>query len=564
MKSNRFTGKLRKMLSIILAVGFVMTSMTACGSNNNTGKSDSSAVSSDTAASTEPEVSKAAPTVNAARKTTANSEERYNKITIALSSDPSDLGPTGYGDNSAQYVLPNYFETLYDFRDNEYVPILAKGDPVQVDATHWDVEIYNYIKDSKGNNITADDIVFSYKTLIASGKAAKFDSFSDIKKVDDYTVEFTWTKPIDSVGELEWPLCRCFIVSQKAYEEGGMSSSPVGTGPYAVKEYDPGAKIVMEANDSYWQTNDLRDEQHLANVQTIEYDIISETSQNVIALSTDQIQYSEYVPAENMADFEEGGQYAKNHSVFATKGSSLEVLFPNCFDGKATADMNLRMAIFYALDNEAIAQTVGTYAPAKAFGTSFFGDYDVSWETASNNYMAQYDLEKAKDYLNKSGYKGETLNLLCSSDEASKTACTMIQTMLLQIGVNVKINSEDGNLVDTDMRDASKWDLLYKDIGGGSQIGEWNRPLNNTEFGTDYNLAMIKDDKMQSMLLKSSTLAGHTAENMTELHNYILDNAYYYGVCTPEMTGVYSNVFATLVYREHEFLRPGSCDYYLD
>jgi len=343
-----------------------------------------------------------------------------------------------------------------------------------------------------------------------------------------------------------------------------MSASPVGTGPYIVTEYDPGAKIVLEANDNYWQTDELRDSQHLANVQTIEYDIISETSQNVIALSIDQIQYSEYVPGENLSDFEEGGEYAESHNVFATQGSALEILIPNGSDDNICSDVNLRKAIFYALNNEAIAQAVGTYAPAKAFGTSFFADYEISWESAENNYMAQYDIDKAKDYLDQSSYDGRDLTLLCASDEASKTACTMIQMMLLQIGINVTITAEDGNLVDSDMRDGSKWDLLYKDLGGGSQIGEWNRPINNTEFGNDLNLAMIHDDTLQELLVTASSLDGHTTENMTALHDYILENAYYYAVCMPEMTGVYSDAFATLVYREHEFLRPGSCDYYLN
>lgn len=561
MKRQRRGKNWQKRISILLAGMMVATTMAGCGSTSYQTTTGTDTTQAD--ASTAESKDEAAPVADTSRETAQSSGKRYDKITIALGSDPADLGPTGYGDISAQYVLPNIWEALFDFRDNEYIPILAKG-YTEVDDTHWDVELYDYIKDSAGNAITADDVVFSYKTLMDSGKAAKWDTFSDITKKDDYTVEFTWTKPIDSVGELEWVLCRTNIVSQKAYESGQMSSSPVGTGPYVVTEYDPGAKIILKANDNYWQKDELRDSEHLANVDTIEYDIITETSQHVIALSTDQVQYSEYVPSENLADFEEGGQYADGHSVFKTQGSGLQVLFPNCYDGKATSDINLRYAIFYGIDNEAIATAVGTYSPAKAFGTPFFSDYDTAWESQNNNYMATYDPDKAKEYLAKSNYNGEELSLMCPADEGSKTACTMIQTFLLQLGINVKINSEEGNLVDTDMRDPEKWDLLYKDIGGGSQVGEWNRPINRDEFGTGYNLAAINDDTLQSDLLTAATLDGHTAENMATLHQYILDNAYYCAVCTPEMTGVYSNTFASLVYREHEFLRPGSCDYYLN
>lgn len=46
--------------------------------------------------------------------------------------------------------------------------------------------------------------------------------------------------------------------------------------------------------------------------------------------------------------------------------------------------------------------------------------------------------------------------------------------------------------------------------------------------------------------------------------NYILENGYYYAICSPATNAVFSEDFATLTYRESEFLRAGSCDYYLE
>ena len=137
-----------------------------------------------------------APQIDTSRKSTANSDERYDKISIGLVSDPKDLAPenTG-GDNSLLYVNYNFYETLFDYRDNDYVPILAKG-YTEVDDLHWQVELYDYIKDTDGNNITAQDVVFSINTLVDAGKALKYDKFESVKAIDDYTVEFTWTSPI--------------------------------------------------------------------------------------------------------------------------------------------------------------------------------------------------------------------------------------------------------------------------------------------------------------------------------------------------------------------------------
>ena len=505
-----------------------------------------------------------APQIDTSRKSTANSDERYDKISIGLVSDPKDLAPenTG-GDNSLLYVNYNFYETLFDYRDNDYVPILAKG-YTEVDDLHWQVELYDYIKDTDGNNITAQDVVFSINTLVDAGKALKYDKFESVKAIDDYTVEFTWTSPIDGIGDLEWPWCRTPIFSQKAYEEGNFHEAPVATGPYKVAEYTVGSKVVLEANDDYWQTDELRDPEHEANVQTIEYDIIAETSQHVIALSTGQIQYSEYVPAENIADFQDGGQYADGDNVYITQGSGLRVLMGNNAENSPMSDVNLRKAVYYGIDNNAIATVAGTVLPANALGTPFFPDYNTEWESADNNYMSVYDPEKAQEYLSQSSYNGETLTILGSSSEIDKNMMTMIQTLLLNIGINVEINAEDEALAQNDSLDPTKWDLLITNAGGGCQVGEWNRFTNYNEFGTDYNMAYIHDETLQDYLVTCTSLEGHTSENMDPMHDYILENGYYCALTTTAMNAVYSENFANLVYRENEFLRAGACDYYLD
>lgn len=545
-------------------VAFAMT-LTACGGagSGTAVDSENAAAQTEEAAQTVDATSMEAPTVDPNRTSTANTDQRYDKVTIALASAPQDLGPTTFNDTSKLHIYYNFYESLFDLRNNEYVPILAKG-YTEVDDLHWDVELYDNIYDSEGNHITASDVVFSYNTFVDSGTAVKYDIFDSVEVKDDYTVTFTWTKPVTELGELEWPWCRTVIFSQAAYEAGNFANQPVATGPYKVTEFVAGSHVTLEANDNYWQTPELQDAEHTAHVQTVEYDFITETSQHVIALSTGQIQYSEYVPSESLADFMEGGQYSDEYNVYVTQGSALYVLECNQYDGKPTSDINLRLAIYNALDNEAIAKVSGTCSPVAAFGTPFFDDYDPDWETAEGNYMAGVDLDAAKEYLAQSGYNGETLKLLCTSVEEVKSMATMVQSLLLQIGVNVEIVSEEEALLQTDMLDPDQWDIMIFNIGGGSQVGEWNRVVNNEEFGTGYNMSFIRDDTLQSLFETASSIEGHTKENIAAVHDYILENAYYYAMCTPTINAVYDKDFAQLTYREHEFLRPGASEYYLD
>jgi peptide/nickel transport system substrate-binding protein len=554
---------LKKGLIVTISASLMAATLIGCGGSSNTSSSAAAAQSATADSTTTTVEAIPAPELDTSRKSTANSDEKYNKVTIGLADDPKDLGPTGYGATSYMIVTPNYYESLFDLKDNDYVPILAKG-YTEVDDLHWDVQLYENIQDSEGNPITASDVVFSYKIMQESGKAVKYDYFDSVKALDDYTVEFTWTKPVDSVGALEWPWCRTWIFSQKAYEEGNFTTNPVGTGPYKVTEYVAGSHLSLTANENYWQSEDLRDPDHEANVTNIDYDIIAETSQHVIALSTGEIQYSQYVPGENMKDFEDGGQFADSNNAYVTQGSALEVLMANNTEGKITADPNFRLAMWYALDNNAIATSVGTYLPSKAFGTAFFSDYYTSWETAEGNYQATMDIEKAQEYLKQTNYNGETLVLFGTSDEATKSALTMIQSLLLNIGIKTEIKTEDGNMLESDMLNPDNWDILYKDCGGGSQVGEYNRFTNREEFGTGVNMAFINDDKLQELFTTAAALATHDEENITNFVNYVQEQGYYYAVCSPEINAVYSNAFATLAYHEGEFLRPGACDYYLD
>lgn len=496
-------------------------------------------------------------------RTTDDTDERYPKITIALNQDPGDLLPFGVNFGAKPYIYQNFYEYLFDLESNEYVPVLAK-DYTVVDPLHYQVHLYDYIYDTAGNHITADDVIFSTQKLVEAGFNFKWYMVGDIKKVDDYTVEYTWTKPITDVGELEFPWCRTVIFFQKAYESGNFATAPIATGPYVVKEFTSGSKIVLEANDNYWQTDkSLISNRHQAHVQTIEYNIISESSQNVIALQTGAIDYSEYVPSENLAEFQEGGQYADKFNTEIASGSFVYALNLNQSEGKAGADLNFRLAVYYAIDNEAIATALrGTLMPAKAFGTPHFSDYVPAWDEKPN-YMNTFDPAKAQELLAKTNYGGETLILATMQDEASQTMATVIQSFLLNVGIKTEIKILDQAASQTIDTSPDGYDIKIFGMGGGSLIGEWNRVMNNHELRTDYSVGFVKDPELQRLFEIANAIDTHTPENMTALQDYVQENGYFYAIGSPRINMVYSKNIAKIVLRENEFLLPGACTYYL-
>ncbi len=456
------------------------------------------------------------------------------------------------------------YETLFDIEDGVYVPRLAKGYK-EIDETHWEVELYDNIYDHAGNHITADDVVYSYEYIIASGKFYRFDLYdleNGVKKIDDYHVLFTWTGPVSKVGGLEHPLCRVIIVSEEAMKAGDFATKPVGTGPYKVVEFIGGSKIVLEANEDYWQKDEsLKSFRQRQNVQTIEYLIISEPAQHVIALKSGTIDYSEQVPQENLVDFQDGGKYADKYNVNPRLQGKQWVLVPNQSEGHFGADKNFRLAMFYAIDNNAVAQASGgAVSAAKAFGSPAFSDYQKAWEEKDNN-INTFDVEKAKEYLAQTDYNGEKLVFMASNDPETANIATLVQAFFANIGIDTELKLMDGRELGSLQSDDTAWDMNINWIGGGFQIGSWNRVLNYNELGIGKSMGLIRDENMQQMFNEANTIAGHTDENMTKLHDYIVENAYLYMIGYGTGYSVYTSQITDLVYRENTSFLPSACTF---
>jgi peptide/nickel transport system substrate-binding protein len=476
---------------------------------------------------------------------------RYPRIVEALATDPQNMEPKDPIGSGHSGILWQVYETLFDIDDNgAYVSSIGKDLKIVDDKT-YDVTIYDCVKDSAGNPITAADVVYSVNWLYNSGNAIKYDLFDSVEAVDDYTVRFHWKSAPSTLSDLEFPLTRTFIFSQKSFESHTFATDPIGTGPYTLKEFVSGSKVVIEANDNYWALADktiMANHMglHQANVQEIEYDVITESAQAAIALQQKQVDYCDYISTAASAAFTEGGQFADQFNVNTQIGGDFYVLVPNV---SSLTDVNLREAIFYALDNTAISKVMGgNYAPLKAIGTAFFSDYPTAWEDQTN-YITEYNLDKAKEYLAKSNYSGQTIRILSMTDEASKNAATMINTMLTAAGITSEIDAKEGLLYNTVASDKTAWDIEIAGVGGNSLAGAYNRLYSNTVY-SGYSLGFIQDDQLQSLYTAANTEATHDEQHMSALNDYVIQNAYMYPLAVTSSSRIYTKAITQLYFRE--------------
>ena len=121
------------------------------------------------------------------------------------------------------------------------------------EPTVWVFHLREGVTFHDGSPLEADDVVFTYETILDPDLKARFRSLytpiETIEAVDPLTVRITLKEPYA-------PLLSYLDMGivPKDYVEGGgdLSSAPVGSGPMKLASWDRGSKIVLEPFEDYW------------------------------------------------------------------------------------------------------------------------------------------------------------------------------------------------------------------------------------------------------------------------------------------------------------------------
>lgn len=197
---------------------------------------------------------------------------RGGDLVVGLTADPStfnQLFASGMGNLtvtdrlSADLVHVNR-STL------DLEPSLATRWEVDRTGRHYTLHLRRGVRFSDGSPFSADDVVFTLQALadpkIQSPMAGQLDvdgAFPSIARIDDFTVRLSFPRPVgmgirilDSISIL--PKSRLAV----PHREGRLSAAwgptvnpadVAGLGPFRLREYRRGVRIVLERNPYYWK-----------------------------------------------------------------------------------------------------------------------------------------------------------------------------------------------------------------------------------------------------------------------------------------------------------------------
>ena len=197
-----------------------------------------------------------------------------------LGSDPPTLDPHLTADTTSAFVVVEVFSGLVALNtDLQLVPDIAESWKIE-DGLVYTFRLRPDVKFHNGKTVTAGDFKWSIERA-ANPKTAspvadtylndivgavdymegKADEIEGIKVIDNRTLQITIDAPkAYFLAKLTYPTA--YVLDRDVVEPGGRNwwvGNPVGTGPFKLKEYRIGERIVLERNADYYRQPALVD-----------------------------------------------------------------------------------------------------------------------------------------------------------------------------------------------------------------------------------------------------------------------------------------------------------------
>ncbi len=254
------------------------------------------------------------------------------------------------------------------------------------------------IKFQDGSDFTADDVKWNLERVIDPSVGAT--PRADLSSIDSVQV-VDKTQVVVRLKEPSAPLLTNFgdrggqILSRTAFEKLGKDAfrrAPVGTGAFQLKQWVDDAFILYEKNPSYWRKD--ASGQQLPYLQTIRIEIIPDATVRVAAFEAGEI---DVLPGAAAAD-DKRLRADKNFQTVNFVGSGTSMWYMN-HAFPPLDNVWFRRAVSSALDRDNYIKNF--LSGEEPLATGFLTPASWAHDSSIQNY--NYDLTKAKDFLQRSG-----------------------------------------------------------------------------------------------------------------------------------------------------------------
>ena len=354
-------------------------------------------------------------------------------VTGTIGEGPKTFNSWNSMDATSSQAADIMFDALVstDAYTGEVYPRLAKSIKVLPDNRTYIIELRHGLKWSDGKPITADDVFFTWNTIVFGGYGNTStrdtmyidDKLPKIEKLDKYTVKFTTPVPFSPfLRQLSVPIAPKHVLEpitkqgKKAFASfWGSNTNPsdfVTSGAFKLKEYVPAQRIVYERNPNYYMLDekgqklpyldkyiilivgDLNNE--LLKFKSGELDTVGLRGTNV-AIFKEKEKFSDY-KIYNLGPDTGTMYFAFNLN---TRKNDNGKYYVNPTKQKWFGDINFRKAVDYAIDRENMVFNIASGVAQPLFTPEPLSSIYLNKKIAKGHPQ---DINKSRELLKKSGF----------------------------------------------------------------------------------------------------------------------------------------------------------------
>ncbi|MCX7717210.1 MAG: ABC transporter substrate-binding protein [Candidatus Sumerlaeaceae bacterium] len=432
-------------------------------------------------------------------------------VFVAFGEGPKDFNPVTANDSGSNEVNGLMYSALigFDLHTQQFEPALLKEWYMdEQDKTVWTMKLREGIKWSDGQPITADDVLFTFECIYhpnipnpgkdvvqVGGKPIEFT------KVDDTTVRAKLTTATASFQVL---MASVTLLPKHSLEPAlragtfdqalNINVDPgriIGSGPFRLKQYDKGQRVILERNPHYFRY-DTKGTQ-LPYLDTLIISYAPDQDQQLLRFKSGTADGFVRPRAQAIADLA-AGQRAGGYTLYdCGPGDGANVFWFNLKPGSNPKtgkpyvepwraalfnDVRFRRALLHAIDKPSIIATELRGLAVNAWSlespaNAFWHNPDVP--------KYEYDPERAKALLDEMGLgdanrdgiredaAGNKVSFTFVTNKGNKTReniATLIAQDWAEVGVEARPQYVDFNTLVTMTADTFEYDACLLGFGG--------------------------------------------------------------------------------------------------
>jgi peptide/nickel transport system substrate-binding protein len=429
------------------------------------------------------------------------------RIVIGERAEPKTLNPVIATDAVSREVIGRIQADLIEINrvSQQTEPALAQSWKISPDGRSFTLTLRKGIRFSDGHPFDADDVIFSFTVYLDEAVASPQRDLlmidgkpPVITKLDQYTVQFVLPRPY-AAGERLFDGFAILPkhILEKPYREGHfeqawqLNTPPAelaGLGPFRVKEYVAGQRIVLERNPYYWKVD--RDNRRLPYLDELAFLFVGGEDAQVMRFEAGDTDMVSRLSAENYALLQKdqarigvqlsdlGPSLEYNFLVFNLNDLSQKKLEAIARKQAWFGNLKFRQAISAAIDRDSLVRLVyGTR------GTPLWGNVgpgNRSWVNTAIPHPPQ-SLDIARQLLKSAGFSWNSsgqltdssgipvdFTIIASSSNAQRMKmATLVQDDLAHLGIQAHVVPLEFRAMLSRVFDSFDYDAAIMGLGGG-------------------------------------------------------------------------------------------------